>query len=150
MSNWLTVTQRRRLVGIGAIGMGITLAVGIARADDLAEFQGTWKVQFAEVGGKEVSKAVLKQLQVIVQGDKFTLVEGSKKEMAHILLDAKAKPSAIEFFKTSAKADKVWHGIYAFENKTIKLCWGPASADRPQTFATQKTDKNRYYILSKK
>jgi uncharacterized protein (TIGR03067 family) len=112
--------------------------------------QGAWKVTFAEVGAKEARKNALKSLAVHIDGDKFTLVEGDRKEVVHISIDADAKPRAIDFYKTSDKKEKVWHGIYAFDGDDLKLCWGPAGQDRPKDFGSARSNSNRYFIIKKK
>ncbi len=134
---------------LGFLGL-IVVTAGPAHADDLDKMQGTWKATFIAVGSKEADKATLKEFHVIIDGNKFTLVEGSKKEVVHFTLDSNAKVPVIEFFKTSAKTEKIWHGIYMFEGKSLKLCWGPAGQKRPHEFETNKNDENRLCVLKKK
>ena len=87
---------------------------------------------------------------MIVDGDKFTLYEGERKEVAHFTLDGDAKPHAIDFYKGKDQKEKVWRGIYASDGKELKLCWGPAGEDRPTEFVAKKTNHNRYFVLKKK
>ena len=82
----------------------------------------------------------LEGFHVTVEGDKFTLVEGSKTYVVHFALSPDAKPHVIEFYKTVDKKEKMWHGIYEFEGKELKLCWGPAGRPRPKDFESSKAD----------
>lgn len=121
-----------------------------AQAGPEDRMQGTWKVVSAKVGSKEATAAELKEMEVIVEGDKFTLVEGSRKYTVHFDADAKAKPHrVIEFFKSTAKQDKLWHGIYDFDGMKLTLCWGPAGEERPKAFDTKNRNQNRLYVLRK-
>jgi uncharacterized protein (TIGR03067 family) len=65
------------------------------------------------------------------------------------VLDPAAKPSAIDFFKDAGKKERIWHGIYDFDGKELKLCWGPAGEERPERFATNKKNENRNFVIKK-
>jgi uncharacterized protein (TIGR03067 family) len=125
------------------------LATGFARAGEGDRFQGTWKAIFGEIGGKEATSAQLKGFQAIVDGDKFILVEGAGKETVHFTLNPDAKPRAVDFYKGSGKKDKLWHGIYEFNGKDLKQCWGPAGGDRPKDFNSKASNQHRYFIFHK-
>jgi uncharacterized protein (TIGR03067 family) len=124
----------------------LLLASGPARADDMKDMQGNWKVTGGEVGKTPLPKG----MEVIIEKDKFTLKEGSKQEVVHFVLDDTAKPHGVEFFKMGDKKEKVWHGIYEFDGKELKFCWGPAGKSRPTDFKPRKNSEDRYYILKKK
>src|SRR5262249_33844536 len=97
----------RSLVPFAALFPWALLTTGTARADDQERMQGSWRVIFAEIGGKEATKEQLKGLEVIVEGDKFTLVEGpSRKEVVHFGLNSDGKPKTVDFFKSSDKKEK--------------------------------------------
>jgi uncharacterized protein (TIGR03067 family) len=87
---------------------------------------------FAEIGAKEKTKGERKETELVIEGSKFTIVEGDRKEVVHFTLDPNAKPHPIDFYRNSDKKEKVWHGIYAFDGKDLKLCWGPAGPETPQ------------------
>ena len=123
---------------------------GQARADDQERIQGSWKTLFAEIGSKEKSGPKLKETELVIEGSKFTILEGDRKEVVHFTLDPDAKPRHIDFYRASDSKEKLWHGIYAFEGKDLKLCWGPAGAERPKDFGAKKSDHNRYLVVKKK
>jgi uncharacterized protein (TIGR03067 family) len=112
--------------------------------------QGSWKVTAAQVGKKKAGPNDLKGLGVIVDGDKFTLIEGKKSEVVHFVLDSISNPHRVDFFKGADKKEKVYHGLYTFSGGDLKLCWGPAQADRPIDFTTSASDHHRLYTLVKK
>ena len=126
------------------------MAPGPVRADDQEKVQGKWRTIFAEIGAKEKSKGERKELELVIEGSKFTLIEGDKKEVVHFSLDPDAKPRHIDFYRNSDKKEKVWHGIYGFDGNDIKFCWGPANAERPKDYGAKKSDHNRYLIMKRK
>jgi uncharacterized protein (TIGR03067 family) len=128
----------------------LLLAPGTVRADDQEKLQGAWKVVQAEVGNEKANKGQKKELEVLIEGNKLTLIEGDTKETVHFGLDPSAKTHTIDFFKTAEKKEKIWHGIYEFDGKDLKLCWGPAGHDRPKEFGVKKGSEERYYIIRKK
>jgi uncharacterized protein (TIGR03067 family) len=140
----------QRLLGccLGVLGL-VALMPDPARADDAKKMQGTWEVVVAEVGPNEATKAQLKEFKVTVEGDKFTLKEGDRTYVVHFALNSAVKPAAIDFYKDAAKGEKLWHGIYDFDGKELKLCWGPTDEDRPKRFATNKKNENRHFVLKK-
>jgi uncharacterized protein (TIGR03067 family) len=77
------------------------------------------------------------------------LKEGARTYVVHFALDPAAKPSVIEFFKDAEKKERFWHGIYDFDGKELKLCWGPAGDKRPEKFASNKKNENRYFKIIK-
>ncbi len=137
--------------GFVALGALVLLFVGTARAeDDKERVQGTWKVIKAEVGKQRADKELKRELEVIFDGKKFTVVDGDKKETAHFSLDPDEKPRTIDFFEDAEGKKKSWHGIYEFDGKELKLCWGAAGDKRPREFEVRRDSDDRYFVLRKK
>jgi uncharacterized protein (TIGR03067 family) len=128
----------------------ITLAAGSVRAGDGDRFQGTWRVTFAEIGKSEATGAQLRSMKIMVDGDKLTLVEGDSEEVVHFDLDPTTRPHRIEFFRGPAKKVKKWHGIYVFDGRKLKLCWGPAGSDRPTRFSANESNENRLFVIERR
>ena len=128
----------------------VALSSAAARADDQERMQGTWKATHAQIGSKQATPAQLKKIEVMIEGDKLTLVEPEKKYVVHFTLTSGGKPGVVEFFKTSDKKERIWHGIYEFDGKELKLCWAPAAHDRPTKFGTTKHNDDRYFKFVKK
>jgi uncharacterized protein (TIGR03067 family) len=147
----LPVGKRMWLASGWAAVAIVVLGAGVLRAGDGDRFQGTWRVTFALIGKDEATAGQLKQMRVIVDGDKFTLVNGDKESVVHFELDPTARPNrCIEFYKGAEKKEKLWHGIYVFEGKDLKVCWGPAGSARPKRFGGNEANENRYVELRKR
>jgi uncharacterized protein (TIGR03067 family) len=137
-----------------AFGVALTLVVlapAAARADDLDTMQGKWQVIHAAVGAKVATASQMKSMSVTVEGNKFTLVT-DKKEVVHFTPYSKRSPKEVEFKRGKGDAKLLWHGIYELEgkNQRLRLCWGPAGADRPKSFEAKRRDDHRLFILEKK
>lgn len=122
-----------------ALLAGLLLAPSPARADekdDLAPFQGTWKVVRAETGGKAVDGI---KLQFTFAGTKADYVEGDpatgKKGTGSFKVDAGKTPHQIDLFAEKGEKSP---GIYRFEDKNTKLviCFVKGGDRRPKEFKT--------------
>jgi uncharacterized protein (TIGR03067 family) len=134
-----------------AVLLVAALVVTPARAETPKEkMQGTWDAIHAQVGGQEAPGELLKAIHMTIEGEKLTLVEGDKTYVVHFALSPAAKPSAADFYKDSNMKEKVWHGIYDFDGKNLKMCWGAASEERPSKFAGNPHNEHRYFIFVKK
>jgi uncharacterized protein (TIGR03067 family) len=140
----------RNLGGNVAFVFLVSLAFGTARADDQEKLQGAWKVVQAEVGNDKATKGQKKELEVLIEGNALTLIEGDTKETVHFALEPTGKAHTIDFYKTAERKEKIWHGIYELDGKDVKLCWGPAGQERPKEFGVKKGTEQRYYIIRKK
>jgi uncharacterized protein (TIGR03067 family) len=143
--------QRRLLRVLGSLValLSFVLAAAPARADDDKDkMQGTWKVIKAVAGKERAGKEDKDKMEVVVDGKNFTLTVGDAKETAHFVLDTEKKPHHIDFLEGGKT--KTWHGIYEWDGKDLKLCWGPAGEKRPTDFGVRDKIDDRYYILRKK
>ena len=127
-------------------------AIGAAplRADDQEKIQGTWHATHAQIGTNVANAKQLKQIEVMIDGDKLTLVEPAKKYVVHFTLKPDAKDGDVDFYKDAGKKERIWHGIYAFDGKELKLCWAPAAHERPTKFGSNKHNDDRYFVVKKK
>jgi uncharacterized protein (TIGR03067 family) len=137
-----SMNQRPRIAlwcALAVFGVGALTASRVF-GDDQDKMQGTWKVTFTGAG-------IIKAQSVIIEGNTFTLIEGANKEAVKFALDPATK--TIDFFMIGGKKEKIYHGIYAFDDNKLKLCWAPAGEPRPDSFGVGKKDRRRYFILQK-
>jgi uncharacterized protein (TIGR03067 family) len=145
--------SRRSLAVYGcAVGLLALAALvsGDARADELKEMQGTWKVVEAQVGGAVANQKKLDEMKVVIDGNKFTLVEPARTYNVHFLLDSSANPQEVDFYKDAKRKEKLWLGIYDFDGKEMNLCWASVGGDRPKEFEVKKGTDQRYFVIRKK
>jgi uncharacterized protein (TIGR03067 family) len=124
------------------------VAVGVPRAlaaaDDAAEvkaelkkFQGTWVDIYAEKAGKKQED--VGDHEVKFDGETFSVADhGQVQEKGTIKLDPSKKPKAIDLrIRDRNDEEKTVLGIYTWDGKNLKLCWGePGGENRPTEFTT--------------
>jgi uncharacterized protein (TIGR03067 family) len=104
---------------------------------DLERLQGTWVMHALEINGKAETK-IQETLLTIKKDDYRTKVKSKEPPGFRVKLDASKEPKWMDMIQTQPDgSEKVYKGIYVFENDTFKLCRGidPAQ-DRPGQFAT--------------
>jgi uncharacterized protein (TIGR03067 family) len=140
-------------VGIGSVVFTL-LFLGQSRAqkDEEDKFTGTWKVTYAAHGKKMADDDQLREMKVIIRGNKLTYIEDNPnprkrvEETLHFTLKPNAKPKQIDFSKPDGGR---WHGIYEIVSPSkIKLCWAKVDLPRPKTISAK--EDHRVYTLELK
>jgi uncharacterized protein (TIGR03067 family) len=129
-----------------AKSLWLTALVGLTFAQDAADdkakkdlerLQGTWVMHALEINGKAVNK-IQDTFLNIKKDDYKTNVKGKEPTGFRFKLDATKETKWMDMIQTQPDgSEKVFKGIYTFENDTFKLCRGiDASQERPGQFAT--------------
>jgi RNA polymerase sigma-70 factor (ECF subfamily) len=114
------------LVGVGGLAYH-SLAIGSQAKDtpkdDQEAILGAWKVEKAEVEGKEPDDAqagVIKGLKMVFTKEKIVteLPDGTKRESAY-KLDPTKKPKAIDI---NYQGREMTENVYTLEGDTLKVC----------------------------
>jgi uncharacterized protein (TIGR03067 family) len=110
-----------------------------ANKKDLEKLQDTWKLESAQVAGKDVPPAEIEKmpLQFTFKGDKVTIEENGRPTEGTIKLDAAKKPATMDL--TPAKGDFTVLALYELEEDTLKLCFIKESKERPKSLDTTGT-----------
>jgi uncharacterized protein (TIGR03067 family) len=110
----------------------------IARADDLKDMAGKWKVETAEAGGKPIDSAEMKELVVTITGDQYEVQVKDKTDRGSLKLDEAQKPKAMDATDTEGDdVGKVIKAIYELKGDTLRVCYAFNGAERPTEFATK-------------
>lgn len=106
---------------------------------DLEQMQGTWKVVKFEREGKLVPEERIKDLRAVIEGDKFSFVDGKKRaETSTLTLDPSTKPASADLQTTGGQA-KITRAIYKIEKDTMTICFMlDGKPERPKDFAPNK------------
>jgi uncharacterized protein (TIGR03067 family) len=119
------------------------------RADDLDEMQGTWKVVSGKAGDKVATADQLRHMRFEFDGKQLVFTQGiNMKETVKITLHPNKDPKEIDFTKGKAGAKGLWHGIYEFDGKKLRICFAPVEHDRPKSFSPKK--EQQVYVLEKR
>jgi uncharacterized protein (TIGR03067 family) len=129
------------------IGSWIAGAAPLAAADDtekqeavkkeLKKFEGTWTMVSAERNGAQAPEEAIKNIRVIIKGDKFTIKEGDRTVEGTMVLDPSKKPRAYDATGTQNGKKMSTVGIYEFDGDTLKVCYTPEGGERPKEFTTK-------------
>ena len=116
---------------------------GQGAAAELQKFQGTWVMISAEMDGKKVDEAQVKQSRITFVGDKVELIaphQHKDKIVASIAkLDLTKNPKEMHWVRTAGpNAGTTMIAIYEFEGPDqYKICFDPASLAVPKEFGTK-------------
>jgi uncharacterized protein (TIGR03067 family) len=120
------------LTGCGGAGDSEEQAI----AEDLKQLAGTWIPTQAEVNGSVASPKDLRQMKVVLAGEKWTLHLEGKTAEATFKIDPTKKPKTIDLRPTTAKG-QVMVGIYELNVDTLTICLPEPSTGkkRPTEFS---------------
>ena len=119
---------------------------------DLKAMVGNWRVEKAELGGKDITEA-LKVLKFnIREGDKYTAEHGNEKDDGTFTVDAAKVPKELDVKPTGGPArGKTVKGIYKFDGDTLTICYehDAEKGKRPEKFES-KADTTLLLITYKR
>lgn len=118
-----------------------------ASKKDLQQLQGTWLLVSAERDGKKVSEDDVKNVTLVVSGNKFKFLKGAEVGTASegtFKVDATKKPKTTESTADAGPdKGKKFLGIYEIESADLhKVCFAPPGKDRPTEFASKAGSGN--------
>ena len=133
--------KRILVVGVALAGLSWTAANADDEADaykkELAKMAGTWQLVASEKDGVKEPEAEVKQIKIIITGDKFTRQRtGKTVDEGWFCFEPARKPKIIDFYPTGSK---VVRGIYEWEgdDKFKVCCTDPGTeTPRPKLFST--------------
>lgn len=116
---------------------------------ELEKLKGTWKFVSIEVDGMKLPDDATADTQLVLDGDKFTLIESGTASKGTFTVDVTKKPKTIDaVFIEGPEKGKKCLGIYELEGDTYKVCIGmPGVKDRPKEFATKKDSGHVLEVL---
>jgi uncharacterized protein (TIGR03067 family) len=132
------------------------LLVVSARADEktdaeLKALAGTWKVEKAELGGKDTT-AILKDLKLTVDASgKYTVEIGKEKEEGTFTVDLSKTPKQMDLTsKDGPNKGKMIKAIYKLDGDTLVACYdlNTEKGARPEKFESK--DDNQFLVTYKR
>jgi uncharacterized protein (TIGR03067 family) len=153
---FIALSKGRQAVLLAAwavLAVGVTWMTADARAaagekkgdkSDLDRFQGSWTIASLTKDGMEVPEDFLKDIKVVITGEKMSINIMGKDIKATFKLDPTKKPKQIDLKIDDQKETGI--GIYVIDGDTIKIC-ASEGKDRPKEF---KSDGANTLITLKK
>ena len=116
--------------------------------DDLKNWDGVWKVTRAEKEGKVLPDEETKAMKVTVKEGKIIIKDSKDEDVATLKIDSTKNPATVDFIPSDD--EKILApGIYAFDGKTLKICWARVGGVRPKEFASTMESETRLMVLTK-
>ena len=130
------VTLLCTLLLTGSGGTGARADGKAAVEKELKKFQGTWRFESVEAGGKKLPIAQFKGITVTFEGDKSTVKKGDKLiQVATLKLDPSKSPKTLDVTVAEGpNKGAVILGIYEISADTLKVCFDPEGKKRPTEF----------------
>jgi len=125
---------------------------------EMKKFEGMWAgIQYVENGDGEGQKIAPEESPIhwVFKENKFELLTDveNASEKGTYKLDVEADPKSIDLIFPDAndakKKEQKILGIYAFEDDTLKICYGVEGEKRPTEFKSEK-DSKRILIVFKR
>jgi uncharacterized protein (TIGR03067 family) len=135
----------KRIAFLVAVGLPLAV-VGMTRADDTKDIQGTWKIERALMGGMEMPAEAREKMTLEFKDGKATVHRGGKDEPADFTLDDAGKPKGIVI---KAKNDENLEGIYELKGDSLKICLGRKGEDKPKEFESKEGTKTMLLVLKR-
>jgi len=104
------------------------------------KLKGTWTVMGLELEGEKIEEDFVKQIKLLMDGDKITLKgdfpDSDRYGKLTLKLDPSVKPKTIDL-TLAAEKDTTLEGIYQLDGDTWKICLKVSGKERPTKFETQ-------------
>ena len=130
---------------LALLAIGLLLAADApkdAKKKDLDKLQGTWTASGVEYGGDKVESDIVKNLTVVIDGDKMTIkgdsAEVEKYGKATLKIDPTTTPKIMDVSITGGdEKGTTFEGIYELGKDEWKLCVVLAGKERPAKFESR-------------
>lgn len=119
-----------------ALGFLLSAAVSFA-AEPL---DGVWVPTMAELAGDKFPEAVLKTMQLTINGNSYSTLVGTNKDEGELKIDSQAKPPAIDILGGKGpNQGKLFPAIFELQGDTLRICYDLSGKKRPTQFATARS-----------
>jgi uncharacterized protein (TIGR03067 family) len=111
-----------------------------AIAAELAKFQGTWQLVFAETDGKKMPGEQAKQIRIRIEKDRHTVTFGDTVVAREVKfnIDPTTQPKSTEdTLEDEPYRGKKIRGVYLLDGDTLTSCVGAIDAPRPTEFSSK-------------
>ncbi len=110
-----------------------------ARADDLKDMEGMWKVESAEAGGHKMETGDIMEVILKITGARYEVRIKGKMDAGTLELDEKQKPKTLNATDTEGEdVGKVVKAIYELSGDTLRVCYALDGGERPTEMATKE------------
>jgi uncharacterized protein (TIGR03067 family) len=131
----------------------LAFAATTSSADDAADLKalvGTWKIEKAELGGKDVLEHVKTLDFRIEAGGKYTAKIGTETDNGSFTVDSAKTPKRMDITSTGGpNKGKTIPALYKLDGDTLTVCYQMRGTDRPTAFES-KPDTDLFLAVYKR
>jgi uncharacterized protein (TIGR03067 family) len=111
--------------------------------EELAKLEGTWRLVSGETDRRKVPQEDIKDVSMVIRGDRATVSEGKQTSQAGIRVNAAAKPKQIDTkYLSGPEKGFTALGIYELDGDTLRICHtSKATTKRPEKFETAENSR---------
>ncbi|HYV34786.1 MAG TPA: TIGR03067 domain-containing protein [Gemmataceae bacterium] len=141
------------LISLSCVGLLTTLSAAQTPAgkDDMAKFQGKWRLVGGSVNGKKLgdAEAVAMDMMLSIKGDQIaTYFRGVQKALLSFKIDPSKDPKEIDTVDLDGISKGVKsRGIYAIDGDTLKMTLRDKYNGRPGKFEVPEGVEDLYVIM---
>jgi uncharacterized protein (TIGR03067 family) len=131
------------------LGLGVVPALAQAADPPQPDLQGTWTATSATRDGKPADDVVGHQLSFA--GHRFHIRDGHGKPLNEgtFRVDTNTTPATIDFeHATGALEGKVWKGIYAVHDGTLRICDNAPDLDKDRPVEFEAGAGSGYVLIT--
>jgi uncharacterized protein (TIGR03067 family) len=98
---------------------------------------GTWLPVTAELSGRTFPDEVRKTIQLVIEGDRYTVTSGNQVDQGTVRTNPAAKPKEIDITGTSGpNQGRTIPAIYERDGDRLRVCYDLSGQSRPTEFKT--------------
>lgn len=121
-----------------ALIVGLLLLPGSLLADDAKDIQGNWLPKAAELGGQKFPDEMLRNMKLVIVGDKYAVKSGDETDFGTVKLDPAQKPKTLDIIGTDGpNKGKTVLAIYELSGDSLKVCYALTGTRRPTEFKSK-------------
>jgi uncharacterized protein (TIGR03067 family) len=120
--------------------------------DELAQFEGTWQLVYAETDGKTAPGEQIQNVRVVIKGKSHSVYFGDKLVVhdVNFTLDPKATPkTSDDTINDGPDKGQQIHGIYELERDTLASCVAKVGQERPKKFSTAPGSGHTFRVFKR-
>ncbi len=106
---------------------------------DAKMLEGTWAPTKAELNGNPLQEEILKDLRLVIKGDKYTVKWGEVVDEGQLKIDSAKTPKSMDVIGTEGpnKGNTI-PAIYEVKDDTLRICYTLGGKERPKEFQSKK------------
>ena len=128
-----------------------SFAFGADEKNDVSALKGTWLPVSAEMSGQKVPDEVLKLIQLTIDNEKYTVIDGKATDKGKIIYDSSGKLKTMDITgEDGPNKGKTFLAIYELSGDSLTICYDLEGKERPAEFKSKEKTKLFFVTYKRK